>query len=864
MNVPAISDDTLQCFLYPTEDTDRSVLLAQITEFTQQLLPNHIWHRDSFLLTLSSDEGSAMECTMRVGDSVDDEWLVVFLLWQITKNFNVAARVHDGDGQFLLIEAADALPSWVTPENVDNRVWIYQGHLHIIPLSYQSSSKTYMPKRMSEKDKEANPFRTEMIRVLPVEEALNILRASHEDTRASDDVEQIIRKKISGFPQAATSLLHRTKAALPIDVAKALAIDPQLIQRAVECFYTRDHRQLRSTQKMTRFPPSESVTATVTMTRTAYAQLMGQRFTAPRIFRQPANQSKDEARWWDIGVKIACGFEMLYQESRTRSERLRTGTSGESIIAKIDALRRDPGYNMYISSLEARDFFEGQMRDSERWKEKERQAAEMWISMRQADDASRPSFADLVTKALQSNPDAMLRDEGEDSDEWLNVDPMDVDQTLSKYLKSQTDNEAISVRRDSNMDSEDQVVHEQAQQLKNLADKMEGFVEREGALEGAMFDDDLLSDEEDEDSDEDESEKEDPSARQAAMNALVAPLEPGEYGKMPLSYRHPNTQTTMSNIEEASNQEREPQGNSDTTRPVMRPLIFQRDKFDGVDSDDETSEEEDGNAQQPVMGEDGEALENDEDRPQVVGEVEIDMAQEEEDFLRFSREALGIDDDTWKRIIADREKRGVYVPQSATGTSRKADEAKPVKPQGPSAARFFEEIPKIAVTPRPDRKSRATDTSSTDKTPNMELNSFEAVMDAMEKELARLQAPALTKPKSSSSKPIQSQKKGKGRAYLETAGQGDADGEDEEMVELQEAMDLELRSALKRDVHVASSGSEDEDEEDEEPMDYNLIKNFLESFKSQQGLGGPVSGLAGRLQGSDWVFPDDAGDVVRR
>jgi hypothetical protein len=40
------------------------------------------------------------------------------------------------------------------------------------------------------------------------------------------------------------------------------------------------------------------------MTRTAYAQLMGQRFNAPRIFRRPLNQTADEERWWDNGVKI--------------------------------------------------------------------------------------------------------------------------------------------------------------------------------------------------------------------------------------------------------------------------------------------------------------------------------------------------------------------------------------------------------------------------------------------------------------------------------------------------------------------------------------------------------------------------------
>ena len=32
------------------------------------------------------------------------------------------SSVYDADGQFLLIEAADALPSWITPEKVENRV----------------------------------------------------------------------------------------------------------------------------------------------------------------------------------------------------------------------------------------------------------------------------------------------------------------------------------------------------------------------------------------------------------------------------------------------------------------------------------------------------------------------------------------------------------------------------------------------------------------------------------------------------------------------------------------------------------------------------------------------------------------------
>ena len=87
-----------------------------------------------------------------------------------------------------------------------------------------------------------------------------------------------------------------------------------------------------------------------------------------------------------------------------------------------------------------------------------------------------------------------------------------------------------------------------------------------------------------------------------------------------------------------------------TSQPKpMRPLIFPRDQFDGVeDSDDESEGGKDG------LDEDDET---EEDRPQVVGELEVDMQEEEEEFLQFSREALGISSEMWNDIIQDRKSR---------------------------------------------------------------------------------------------------------------------------------------------------------------------------------------------------------------
>ncbi len=138
------------------------------------------------------------------------------------------------------------------------------------------------------------------------------------------------------------------------------------------------------------------------------------------------------------------------------------------------------------------------------------------------------------------------------------------------------------------------------------------------------------------------------------MDKLVSALEPTEYGKMPATY-HSNSQRVapevvdadadvdMENIDSSSALKAK---KDNKERVTMRPPIIPRDRYDGVDSDDETDEE--------AVEDD----ESEEDRPQVVGDIEIDMDEEEEEFLEFSRQALGITDEQWSMIIKDRKDRG--------------------------------------------------------------------------------------------------------------------------------------------------------------------------------------------------------------
>lgn len=56
-------------------------------------------------------------------DSIEDEWVIVYLLRELTtKHKDIWVKVVDSDGQFLLVEAAGALPAWLEPDIADNRV----------------------------------------------------------------------------------------------------------------------------------------------------------------------------------------------------------------------------------------------------------------------------------------------------------------------------------------------------------------------------------------------------------------------------------------------------------------------------------------------------------------------------------------------------------------------------------------------------------------------------------------------------------------------------------------------------------------------------------------------------------------------
>ena len=265
------------------------------------------------------------------GENVEDEWLIVYLLRELTKTFrNLWVRVSDSDGEFLLIEAAKEVKAlkWLSPENDANRVWIHNGQLRIIPP----------PPTIGDLALTTKP--------LPLAEALTTIRLCPTSLFHIPALEAEAFYRLQKYPaHLTTATYHYAQATIPRKLAGLLHDLPHSIAPAVEAFYLRDAQSLRSlyapsTSSQLTFPPTDLVTVSIRFTRTLYAQLKSQRFpNVPPAWKSvldaaevhaataapsaTAEAAKKLAKL-ELGIKLTTGFELLAKganESASRATR---------------------------------------------------------------------------------------------------------------------------------------------------------------------------------------------------------------------------------------------------------------------------------------------------------------------------------------------------------------------------------------------------------------------------------------------------------------------------------------------------------------------------------------------------------------
>lgn len=254
--------------------------------------------------------------------------------------------------------------------------------------------------------------------------------------------------------------------------------------------------------------------------------------------------------------------------------------------------------------------------------------------------------------------------------------------------------------------------------------------------------------------------------------------------------------------------------------------------------------------QQAVWGKD----EEEEDQPVIVGEEDVDMGEEEEEFLKFTRDALGINEDMWQGILTNRREKGAFVPgQKSSSSTTKASSGSATGTYQTKVGSSSSSKPSLSQKPQPSAPSTSSQPASGSKPAsaqaegqvNMDLNSFDSVMAAMDAELARTRGPKST---SQGNKVPYSQRPKAPMGPLKSLPtEADLDDMDDDDLE---AMDRELKAALK------SAGIEDDSEDEVEGVEqldedgqreFRMMKDFLESYKSQGGDSGVIGNLFGRL-----------------
>ena len=117
----------------------------------------------------------------------------------------------------------------------------------------------------------------------------------------------------------------------------------------------------------------------VTFTRCLYAQLTSQKFVADRrspwAGKQPVGEKEKKA--WNLGLRIACGFEIIMSRNfrqREGKEKKTTSAKEQSDeqtmeISTLNEIDDSPEWRTFLDSLKRNGFFQKELEGSKKWKE---------------------------------------------------------------------------------------------------------------------------------------------------------------------------------------------------------------------------------------------------------------------------------------------------------------------------------------------------------------------------------------------------------------------------------------------------------------------------------------------------------------
>lgn len=294
--------------------------------FLEVVVPGRTLPKHRGVKHYAEDSVPCLSCRMRLGDNSEEQWLITFLLLRLTERFTDASiAIRDSDGEFLLMDAAFHIPSWLDPENSVNRVFLRQNALCLIL-------------RVKKTDGPAS-----------LRDALRLLRTASGDCRAKMSAQRCIQKRVEPYklvydawlhpshyvpdvPSSASAttlcLPHSCSAVVPLPVAVLLNQYPHLLGVALDYLPPQKDtsyckvRELGTGNPVFTFQDATtpSIVTRLTFNRCQYARLQQLRFVLPMHFaaakwtlpKSSKLSNKELREAAALGAKICLGLHCAY------------------------------------------------------------------------------------------------------------------------------------------------------------------------------------------------------------------------------------------------------------------------------------------------------------------------------------------------------------------------------------------------------------------------------------------------------------------------------------------------------------------------------------------------------------------------
>ncbi|XP_037093565.1 protein ecdysoneless homolog [Pollicipes pollicipes] len=265
--------------------------------------------------------------------------------------------------------------------------------------------------------------------------AVDAVRDVGAATRADAQVNEAIQQKIDGYPGKITESHHLAIVRTPAAAAALLQACPQLLPAAVQAFYLRDPIDLKACRSMRFFPPETCVRTCVTFTKTLYAQLVHQRYRPDvRTGWQLPPGGDPGHRAADVGMKLACGLEILASRSRPAEDLA-------NVDPGLDELRDDVRWQRYVTSLQQKRYFGDELEGSRQHSALTEKARQYYVThMLSETRQSAPGDAvhQLMAKIKVDHAEWRRREAQlppADDDAWLEVSPDQLDGLLAAQFQ---------------------------------------------------------------------------------------------------------------------------------------------------------------------------------------------------------------------------------------------------------------------------------------------------------------------------------------------------------------------------------------------------------------------------------------------